>query len=164
MPTNLCRVDKRSIAPARRRLQDMRARAENLMAAWQVLLDWFADQNRRQFGSQGARWREPWAELKPRTVIQKRREGYFGDILVADMRLLRSLADRPMGFERISAHEVEAGTNVPYAKYHQYGTKYMPARKLVSAEQVAREGAASSAVISWIVNGHSSVNARQVSR
>jgi phage gpG-like protein len=162
--TTLCKVDKRSIAPARKRLQDMKARADNLMAAWEVLLDWFANQNRVQFGSRGERWRTPWAELKPRTVIQKRREGFTGDILVANTNLLRSMSDRPLAFERITAHEVEAGTNVSYAKYHQYGTKYMPARPLVSAEQVAREGAASSAVISWIVSGRASVNASEVHR
>lgn len=164
MGTNVCKVDKRSIAPSRKRLQDMRARAENLMAAWEVLLDWFADQNRQQFGTRGARWLTPWPELRPETVIEKRREGYTGDILIANTNLLRSLADRPMGFERITAHEVEAGTNVSYAKYHQYGTKYMPARPLLSAEQVAHEGAASSAVISWIVSGRASVNATEVNR
>lgn len=164
MPTNLCKVDKRSIAPARKRLQEMRARADNLMAAWEVLLDWFADQNRVQFGSRGDRWRTPWAELKPRTVLQKRREGYTGDTLIANMSLLRSLSDRPLGFERVTPHEVEAGTNLSYAKYHQYGTKWMPRRPLISAEQVAIEGAASSAVISWIVSGRPSVNATEVKR
>jgi hypothetical protein len=142
----------------------MRSRAENLMAAWEVLLTWFADQNRLQFGTRGARWRTPWAELNPRTVIQKRRDGYFGDILVANTNLLRSLTDRPMSFERATPHEVEAGTNTRYAKYHQFGTRHMPARKLVSAEQVAREGAASSAVISWIVNGEATVHASEVKR
>lgn len=157
-------IDGRSIAPVRRKIHDMRARADNLMAAWQVLLDWFADQERAQFGSRGARWHTLWPELAPSTVIQKRREGYMGDILVANTSLMRSLADRPLAVERVTAHEVIAGTNVKYAIYHQMGTRHMPRRALIDAEQIARGNAASSAVISWIVTGRPSVTAQDVRR
>jgi hypothetical protein len=59
--------------------------------------------------------------------------------------------------ERILPHELTAGTRVSYAKYHQYGTRRMPRRTLISVEQVQREQAATSVVISWIVNGRPEV-------
>jgi hypothetical protein len=151
------KVDGRSITQVRRKLQDMRKRTDNLMAAWEVLLDWFADQERVQFGSRGARWHTVWPELAPSSLRQKRREGYPTDILVRDSTLLRSLSDRPLNVERILPHELTAGTRVSYAKYHQYGTRRMPRRTLISVEQVQREQAATSVVISWIVNGRPEV-------
>jgi hypothetical protein len=153
------KIDGRSIAPVRRKIHAMRDRVDNLTAAWEVLLDWFADQERRQFGSRGARWRSIWPELARSTLTDKRGEGYTTDILVRTGELGRSLSDRPMSVERILPHEVVAGTRVRYAKYHQYGTKYMPRRLLISAEQVARENAATSAVISWIITGRAEVRA-----
>lgn len=153
------KVDGRSIAPVRRKIHAMRQRTGNLMAAWEALLDWFADQERRQFGSRGARWRTAWPELAASTVHEKREQGYSTDTLVRTSDLLRSLADRPMSVERILPHEVTAGTRITYAKYHQYGTKRMPRRTLISAEQVARENAATSAVVSWIITGRADVHA-----
>lgn len=155
------KMDGRSIAPVRRKIHDMRDRAQNLMAAWEVLLNWFAEQNRVQFGSRGARWRTIWPELAPSTVREKRGEGFTGDTLIRTSDLLRSLSDRPLNFERITPHEVEAGTRLSYAKFHQRGTRHMPRRQLISARQVARERAASSAVISWIVQGKAAVNAQE---
>lgn len=155
------KIDGRSIAPVRKKIHAMRDRADNLMAAWEVLLDWFADQNRKQFGSRGARWRTLWPELARTTVLEKRREGFSTDMLVRTSHLLRSLSDRPLNVERITPHEVEAGTRVKYAHFHQNGTKYLPRRPLISAEQIIRERAASSAVISWIVQGKPSVNAQE---
>jgi hypothetical protein len=152
-------MDGRTIAPVRRKIHAMRERTGNLMAAWEVLLDWFADQERKQFGSRGARWRTAWPELARSTLYDKREQGYTTDIMVRTSDLLRSLADRPMSVERVLPHEVTAGTKIKYAKYHQYGTKRMPRRTLISAEQVARENAATSAVVSWIITGHAEVRA-----
>lgn len=153
----MVKVDGRSLTQVRRKLHDMRRRADNLTAAWEVLLDWFAHQERLQFGTRGTRWGTPWRELAPVTVHEKRELGYTTDILVRDSTLLRSLADRPLRIERILPHEVTAGTNVPYAHFHQSGTKYMPRRELISAEAVAREGVVTQAVISWILRGRSEV-------
>lgn len=149
----MIKLDGRSIAPLRRKIHAMKERAGNLIPAWDVLIDWFADQERLQFGQRGARWRTLWPELTEGTIKDKRELGYSGDILIRETDLLRSLTDRPLSIERLSAREATAGTRVPYARFHQDGTKRMPRRVLISAKVIAEEEAASRAVISWITRG-----------
>lgn len=149
----MIKIDGRTIAPLRRKIHAMKDRASNLIPAWDVLIDWFADQERLQFGQRGGRWRTLWPELAEDTVKDKRELGYTGDILIRETDLLRSLTDRPLSIERMSAREATAGTRVPYARFHQDGTKRIPRRVLIDAGVVAEEEAASRAVISWIVKG-----------
>jgi hypothetical protein len=141
------------VAQARRALSDMRARAQNGLPAWQVFLDWFAHENRIQFGTRGARWGTPWAPLSPTYLRRKRADGWQGDTLVREGNLLRSLADRPMGIERMDQKSVTAGTKDRPARYHQSGTKYMPKRELFNARAVLASGAPQLAVRSWILTG-----------
>lgn len=157
------KLDGRTFAAAKRKLEAMRERAQNVQPAWNAFVDWFAHGNRQQFGTQGKRWGTPWRELKPATVAQKRSAGYTGDILVRDSTLLRSVADRPMGLERIGPHDMEVGTTVRYAAFHHYGAPRagIPARPLWDTKRIQREGAATSAMKSWIVSGRASVNARK---
>lgn len=155
------KIDGRSLTQVRRKIQDMRKRADNLTAAWETFLTWFANQNRQQFGTRGERWRTIWPELAPVTVIEKRREGFYTDILVRTSDLLRSVSDRPLSKELVLPHEVQAGTNVSYAKYHQFGTRYMPRRRLFDAVEIEREGALSSVISSWIVTGRPVVRNRE---
>lgn len=152
------RIDTR-VTVNMRELQEMRQRANNVQAAWNVFLDWFTDGNRQQFGTRGQRWRTPWRELKPETVTQKRQLGYTGDILIRDSVLMRSVSDRPMGLERIGANDMEAGTRVSYAKYHHLGAPKagIPKRPLWNVEQIADEGAAISAIRTWILDGDARV-------
>lgn len=155
--TDTIKIDGRSIAPLRRKIHAMRERAGNLIPAWNELLDWFADQERLQFGSRGQRWHTLWPELTRETVASKRALGYTGDILIRETDLLRSLTDRPLSVERLTAREAVAGTRIRYARYHQDGTRRMPARKLIDAGVIAQEGAASDAVASWITRGEARI-------
>jgi phage gpG-like protein len=157
------KVDGRTFAQAKRKLSDMRDRAGNVTAAWQVFMDWFTDGNRQQFGTQGKRWRTPWPELKPKSIAAKRRDGYTGDILIRDTTLMRSVTDRPMGRERLGPHDMEAGTRVKYAAPHHFGAPraHLPPRPLWNVKQIKKEGAATSAVKTWIVSGRPTVKARK---
>lgn len=157
------KLDGRAFAQAKRKIRDMRDRASNVQSAWNAFLDWFTDGNRQQFGTQGKRWGTPWRELNPASVKQKRREGYTGDTLIRDSVLLRSVADRPMGLERVGPHDMEAGTDVAYAGIHHRGAPRagIPARPLWDAGQIQKEGAATSAVKTWIISGRATVNARK---
>jgi hypothetical protein len=148
--------DRRAWLRARRRIHDMARRAGNVQPAWNVFLDWFAHGNRQHFGSQGARWRTPWRELKPGSVASKRALGYTGDILVRDSTLLRSVSDRPLGYERMGPHDMSAGTLVRYAKHHHYGAPRakIPKRPLWSVKQIKRERAATTAIKTWIISGN----------
>lgn len=156
------RYDRAAFNRARRKLLGMSERAQNVVPAWDVFLDWFTDGNRRQFGTQGKRWRTPWRELQPATVAQKRYAGWMGDILVREGTLRRSVSDRPMQLERLGAHDMSAGTRVPYATYHHRGAPRanIPKRPLWDARMIERTGAATSAIKSWIVSGAPRVRER----
>lgn len=70
-----------------------------------------------------------WTPLSPRYAAQKRRAGYAGGILVRTGRLRASLTGGSAdSITRIKPQDLEVGTRVPYAKYHQGGTRKMPAR------------------------------------
>jgi len=157
------KYDRAAFRRARARLNEMSRRAGNVVPAWDVFLDWFTDGNRQQFGSQGKRWRTPWRELRESTVMQKRREGWQGDILVRSGELRRAVSDRPMQLERLGPHDMSAGTRNPYAAYHHRGAPRanIPKRPLWSARAIQNSGAATSAIKSWIVNGTPRVSERK---
>jgi hypothetical protein len=136
-----------------REFRAMHRRSQDLSPAWQEFLDWWSVSNREQFASRGRRWRTPWKPLAPSTVAEKRRKGFISDPLVRDAKLRGELVGRPLGVEHISASAVDAGTDISYAKFHQGGTRKMPARRLVNLEQVGLEGAAGAVVLTWIVSG-----------
>lgn len=164
MGTNLIKVDKRSLTQIKKKIKGIKERSENLTPAWNAVLDWWTHGNQQHFGTQGKRWRSPWKELNPHYLAAKREDGWMGDILVRTSDLRRSLSDRPLPIEHITPHEVVAGTNVKYARYHQDGTKKMPKRQLINADAVRNEGGATSAVINWIVHGETRVSAMEVKR
>ncbi|HZE02607.1 MAG TPA: hypothetical protein VE155_12665 [Pseudonocardiaceae bacterium] len=148
-------VEVRGLAQARERLQVMRERSEDLSPAWQELLVWWAATNAEQFSSRGRRWRTPWPALAASTQAQKRRQGFLSEPLVRTTRLRGELTRRPLGVEHVTHNAVDAGTNLPYAKYHQSSAPRhrLPRRALVNMKQVAAEGAAGAYVLSWIVDG-----------
>lgn len=152
MATRL-RVESRDITRLRRRIDRMRERANDLIPAWEVVADWLSEQQRIQFDTEGARWGRPWTPLAESTLAGKLRRGEPPDILVRASVLERSLAIRTLSIERLSPRTMVLGTRVPYARFHQRGTSRMPARILLDARPVAAEGAISSAVASWIING-----------
>jgi Phage virion morphogenesis family len=159
-------LDQAAWDDVRRQLKGMRERAQNVQPAWNAFLDWFAHGNRQQFGTQGKRWGTPWRELKPATVREKRGLGFTTDILVRESILLRSIADRPLNFERVGPHDMSAGTSVSYAAYHHRGAPRagIPRRPLWDTGKIAREGAATSAIKSWIIHGEARVSARTEGR
>lgn len=148
-------AEVKGLKEARAALQRMRERAQDLSPAWEELITWWATTNVEQFASRGRRWRTPWPALRPTTVAQKRREGFLSDPLVRSTRIRTGMTGRPMEFEHITHNRLEAGTDAPYAKYHQLGAPraHLPRRRLVNAAQVAAEGTAGSCVITWIVDG-----------
>jgi phage gpG-like protein len=148
----------------RKELGDMRDRAADVRPAWDALLTWWAARNVTNFQNAGKRWKKPWRPLAPATVADKMRLGYPKDTLIRTGALRDSLSRRPLGIERLRPHDLEAGTNTNYAHFHQHGTSKMPARVLVNAEQVKREGVATSALINWIVAGKRSTRSKLVER
>lgn len=159
------KFDVKGLAKARRDLQRMRERSQDLRPAWDVVLTWWAARNATNFRNKGKRWKTPWAALAEATVADRVRAGYPPhDTLIREGRLRDSLIKRPLGIERLRPHELTAGTAVPYAVFHQRGTKKMPARPLINARQVSAEGVTSTAVINWIVEGRRSTRSSKIER
>lgn len=157
------RYDRAAFNRARQKLVGMSERAQNVVPAWNVFLDWFTDGNRKQFGTQGKYWRTPWRELKPNSLASKRYAGWMGDILVRSGDLKRSVSDRPLGIERLAPHDMAAGTRNRYAAYHHKGAPRagIPKRPLWSARAIEKSGAATSVLKSWIVSGRPRVSERK---
>lgn len=75
---------------------------------------------RECFSSKTAPDGTSWQQLKPSTVKQKKGRG--GGILVERGDLMKSIT------HHATSHSVAVGTDRHYGKYHQVGTKHMPAR------------------------------------
>jgi len=148
-------VTTTGLEDVRDRFQAMWARGQDLSPAWEVFLTWWAVGNKEHFASRGARWRTPWKPLAPRTIRDKRAQGWIMDPMVRTTRLRGELVRRPLGVEHITASTVTAGTDIEYAIFHQRGAPraHLPRRKLIDADAVAREGAIGSVIVTWIVNG-----------
>lgn len=157
-------IELSGIDDIRRRLQGMRARSQNLIPAWQAFATWWSRENRDHWRSRGTRWGTPWKPLAASTLAEKARAGYPLAPLVRTGALRRDMTLRPLGFESFSQQGLALGTRVPYARFHQRGTKHMPARPIVNAAQVDAENAAGAAVKNWIVNGTASVNPTETLR
>jgi hypothetical protein len=156
--------DQRKFEALSQQLRGMRERSQDVSPAWNALLDWFAEQNQAQWLTRGGRYRQPWAPLATSTVDEKFRQGWPLDPLIRTGELVQSLTHRPLRIEHITGREVRAGTDVPYAKFHQTGTRRMPQRILFSPLQIKREEAATTAVANWIIGGEQRVGGRTVMR
>lgn len=84
----------------------------------------------RQFATEG--WAEgtPWAERAPSTLRRRRAST---SILYETGALLRSLTEPGAAghVEELEGYSLTLGSRLPYARYHQTGTRRMPARPLI---------------------------------
>jgi phage gpG-like protein len=77
-----------------------------------------------------------WPPLKPSTVAYKAAQGLNPMILQATEALRRSLTEKGLdNIEFIGHDELIFGTADPKAIYHQYGTRFMPARPPVHFDE-----------------------------
>ncbi len=131
---------------------EMFERARDVSGANDAIHDAFLKGRTRDFASFGATSAAgAWAPRKASTL--RRRPG--GRLLDASGRLRRSLTE-PNHPEHVFVAGAlgveEMGTQVPYAGYHQHGTRWMVRRPVVAAppEEVALYGRA---VLAWITEG-----------
>lgn len=80
-----------------------------------------------------------WAPLAKTTIEEKARQGYPAKILQATELLMDSLTGGVGSaghVERITEWELVYGTTVPWATFHQTGTRYMDPRPPVDVREV----------------------------
>jgi phage gpG-like protein len=85
-----------------------------------------AESNERRFQTRG---RGRWEPLDPDTSARKSRQGEDPRLLRRTNKLHASLT-RPRPSET-NRTELSFGTDLPYARFVNSGTKWMPARKLI---------------------------------
>jgi phage gpG-like protein len=105
------------------------ALADNTPALAQIADD-FREMMARQFASQGSAEGTPWAPLAPSTLRRRRASP---SILYATGALLRSLTEPGAAghVEALEDQSLTLGSGLPYALYHQTGTRRLPARPLI---------------------------------
>jgi phage gpG-like protein len=72
-----------------------------------------------------------WAPLDPQYAAFKATKFPGRTTLIGNGKLFRSVTTMTSGISSISPTKAEFGTNVEYAKFHQYGTRKMPKRKII---------------------------------
>jgi phage gpG-like protein len=100
----------------------------------------FAAQERDVWTTQGANLGAPWAPLADTTAKLTSPQ-----LLVASGALRNSLAGYPEG-DIIGQTTLRMGTDVTYARFHQFGTRYMPAREIVGVSDNLRRQVAAAYV------------------
>jgi phage gpG-like protein len=105
-------------------------RIEDLTPAWQRMIPALQDYIARRIASGGTLHNlPPFAPLSPRYARYKAKRYPGAPILVRTGRLFRSLtANTDDTIADIQPDHLTFGTRVPYALYHQLGTRKMPAR------------------------------------
>lgn len=106
----------------------------------ELVADAMEDATMEQFESEGARSGEPWQRLSPSTVAAKAEQGLDPAILQATRRMVNSLTLGARGehIRQIGPGTLRFGTRVPYAIYHQTGTRNMPRRPPLVFTEVDR--------------------------
>ena len=112
-------------------------RAENLAPIFQILVRDFRSIMTRQFDSAGRELGTPWPALSRRTIEDKQRDHRDPRILHRTRRLRKSFSQGSKGdsYRVITPTTFAIGSSVPYADFHQHGTRRMPQRKLFEANK-----------------------------
>jgi len=97
---------------------------------WPEIYALFLEEERGQFASEGSHGGSQWAPLSPRYAKWKEVRYPGRPILVREGTLRGSLTDRnaPGAVFQPEPRKLVMGSSVPYALFHQMGTRRMPAR------------------------------------
>lgn len=113
--------------------------ARNAKPAMEGVAQIATDAIRDQFRTQGNHFGSGWEKLSPGYRKHKTQARPGRPMLVYDGTLKKTIApvlSRNSGFYQVSGKRMEVGmldAQVPYAKYHQNGTRYMPRREIVGS-------------------------------
>lgn len=119
-------------------LERVGVRAADVRPLWAELDGIFHADEARRFGEQGPGWQQ----LAQATEENKARLGQPDRILVATGVLERSLTAAATGLGDSTFDALRFGTDVDYARFHQFGTSKMPVREVVGLSPEAIEAMA----------------------
>jgi hypothetical protein len=106
-----------------RMLQGIESRMQDVSPAWPKVVEAFQAIVARAFSSEGASTGAPWAQLKPRTQLDRKRHGFppAHPILQRTGKLQRALTTGEGAYVRSMANRLEylLSSEVGYFKYHQ---------------------------------------------
>jgi len=110
---------------------------KDLRPLWDKLAQEFYRIEDEQFASEGAHSGNPWKPLSPKYQAWKEKQIPGPMILELTNKLKLSLT-----YKGSSAHvrieeplSISLGSSLPYARYHQTGTRRMPARKPIDLSE-----------------------------
>jgi hypothetical protein len=114
----------------------MARRAQDTAPAWRVWGEDVADAYRQQFYTEGARLlHSVWAPLSPKYAAWKAKHFPGKTILRRRDVMMDDFTARPMNIERVDHHSGTFGSGRKPAKWHQRGTRFMPARPIARADE-----------------------------
>ena len=115
------------------------AGVRDLRPVWKDVADDFLEMEREQFASEGRSGSGGWAPLSPRYAALKAQRYPGRGILVRTGALRGSLtATGGRHIRKLTANSLRLGTSVPYAGFHQRGTRRMLQRKVVELSEEDR--------------------------
>jgi phage gpG-like protein len=121
-------IDKTAWAKVEKTFRDM---VDGVQSPWIPLRESariVQDDAQRNFDSEGRFYGRGWKALKPSTIRDRIRKGFgAGPILNRTGNLRNNALIR-----RTGRSSVEVWNITPYAKYHQYGTKNIPIRTVLT--------------------------------
>jgi len=122
-----------------------RRHLRNLEPLWDRFKPIMSEIESKRFDEEGP----GWAALKESTIRQKAAAGYPLDILIRTGDLRDSLVEEGRA-AKTSAMQMEWGSDVSYAGYHQDGTPKMAQRKVIEIEDVEGRRKLERAMVGWI--------------
>lgn len=114
---------------------------QDLRPAWLYVAPALRTAIQQQFESEGGHGGQGWAPLNPRYAAWKEAQHSGQPLLVISGRMRGSLVGTtPDTIYEARPLSLRLGTRVPYASFHQRGTRKMPARPIIQLSEADKRG------------------------
>lgn len=141
MPLHLnFRIDIDGHPTIDRTLQVYNDKLRDFTPAFRVMIDYLQQYESQVFTAEGSSDElKPWAALTEPYATRKQKQYPGSTILIRSRVLYNSLIGTGVGnISLVSNRNMEYGTEIPYAIYHQRGTRHMTARPILRLGNRAR--------------------------
>lgn len=126
-------IEERGSTRAAAMLHGLALRGGDVRPAAPLFAPVFHADEQRRFALDGPGWKP----LRESTLVRKQQQGHGSRTLRASGRLYSALTSASV--DARGRDELAFGTDVPYARYHQHGTRHMPARPVIDFSPAARK-------------------------